>query len=243
MIDQRVPPGAAVFSLSDLPFAYCSRELLAGFYSASNERLRDAVWSAFLHNWQPTAVETFRLSPTSVRRLRIVQTGSGGIDIPSFNEVKIFGETERLRPGPAWRITAYPFPWDAALAFDDQPITRWRAWEFRSDGMYMEIDFGAMQVVRKVEMQHAHDQWFAKYELHGEIQGRWRILAPSSEVSVLEKPPDYRRLAVDELKRNGIQYLVVQANDYHAEEFKTNANLWPMRLLDERKGTSLFILE
>ena len=109
--------------------------------------------------------------------------------------------------------------------------------------MFMEIDFGAMQVVRAVELQHAHDQWFAKYELHGEIQGRWRVLAGSSEMSVLEKLPDYRRLAVDELKRNGIQYLVVQSNDYHAEEFKTNANLWPMRLLDERKGTSLFILE
>ena len=49
MIDRLVPVGAKVFSFSDLPFAYCSREMLAGFYSASNERLRDVLWTAFLN--------------------------------------------------------------------------------------------------------------------------------------------------------------------------------------------------
>ena len=243
MIDRRVPRGGRVFSFSDLPFAYCSREIFPGFYSASNERLRDAMWTAFLPNWQPTAVETFRIAPTAVRKLRIVQTGSGGVDIPSANEVKIFGETDRLGPSPAWRYTASPFPWDAAQAFDGHPITRWRTWEFRRDGMYLEVDFGAPQVVRAVEMEHAHDEWYARYQLHGEIVGQWKLLAASPQIGVLEHPPDYRRLAVDELRRSGIQYVVVQSTDYAAQEFQANAGLWPMRLIEEIKGTRLFLLE
>ena len=79
--------------------------------------------------------------------------------------------------------------------------------------------------------------------MHGEIDGHWKLLAGSSQASLLDHPPDYRRLAVDELRRNGIQYLVVQNSDYRSEEFKTNAGLWSMRLLEEVKGTSLFLLE
>ncbi len=243
MIDRRVPRGGKVFSFSDLPFAYCSREMFPGYYSAPNEHLRDAMWTGFLPNWQPTAVETFHIGPTAVRKLRIVQTGSGGVDVPSANEVKVFGETDRLQPSPAWRYTASPFPWDAALAFDGHPISRWRAWEFRRDGMYLEVDFDAPQVVRAVEMEHAHDQWYARYQLHGEIDGQWKLLAASPQIGVLEHPPDYRRLAVDELRRNGIQYVVIQSSDYASQEFTINAALWPMRLLEQVKGTSLFVLE
>jgi hypothetical protein len=52
-----------------------------------------------------------------------------------------------------------------------------------------------------------------------------------------------RRLAVEELKRRGIGYLLVQPGDFMEADFRDNASLWGLREVAEVDGARLFKLE
>jgi hypothetical protein len=52
-----------------------------------------------------------------------------------------------------------------------------------------------------------------------------------------------RRLAVEELKRNGVHYLLVTDADFRFEDFRDNARLWGIREAGSVPGAWLYHLE
>jgi hypothetical protein len=62
------------------------------------------------------------------------------------------------------------------------------------------------------------------------------------ETEAVPGPLDLRRQAIAELKRNGIQYLLV--NQQHFErEFREHARQWGIRLAADLPGNQLYALE
>ncbi len=100
-----------------------------------------------------------------VQHLRISQTATSP-DLWSIGEMRIFNGQDQVTRTPSWRFDATPFPWDIGLAFDGNPVTRWKSWESIRPGMHVDVDFGAPVEMDRVELRSSHDQW--KIEVHPE---------------------------------------------------------------------------
>ena len=230
-IENVTPPGSRIFSFdSSLPGAYCAREILVSFQAGLNERLRQVLYAGFDPDFQPLNVRTFRVPPTRLRRLRVVQTASGP-GIPGISEIEIFGPQGRLPHRPEWRIDAHPFPWDAEMAFDGNPATQWKAWENMTPGMFVEVDLSAEEVISAVQLDITPDQGNRCWQIEGETSpGRWAILNAAPQFASLPKM-DLRRVAIQELKRNGVGYILVPDDEIAAADFRDNTPLWGVHLL------------
>ncbi|HUJ20999.1 MAG TPA: discoidin domain-containing protein, partial [Bryobacteraceae bacterium] len=242
-IERATPPGSRIYSLGSLPEAYCSREILTSFYSASNERLRETLCAAIQGLLPPTRLVTFRISNQPLRRLRLVQTGSGGLSTPAVNEMRIFGPSGELRPGAGWRFYARPFPWDAGLAFDRNPTTRWSAWQEIREGAWIQVDFSKEETIAGVRLEAAPDQNLVQWVLQAETRpGRWSALPAAVEQTIVPAPPDLRGAATSQLKRQAIRYLFVEPS-YPVEDFNDHAREWGIRPLVHYGAAWLYYLE
>src|ERR1019366_3079575 len=127
-------------------------------------------------------------------------------------EVRIFDGEHRISRTPAWHIDAKPFPWDIGLAFDGNPVTRWKSWESVHPGMHVDVDFGAPVEIDRVELHCAHDQ--PEIEIHPEVCDGPCYRIPTT-LDKLEDPSwgDLRRLATHTVKQRGIDYLLI-GDDY-----------------------------
>ena len=242
-VEKQTPPGSRIFSFDNPPEAYCARDILVSFQAGLNERLRYTLYAGFDPALQPLSVITFRIQPNRLRRLRVVQTASGRPDIPGISEIEIFGPQGALPRKPAWRINAHPFPWDAELAFDGNPATQWKAWEAMKPGMFVEVDLGSEEVITAVELHVTPDQGYMRWQLEGELQpGRWTVLNAAPQSANLQKM-DLRKEAIQELKRNNINYILVPDGEFAAADFRENTPLWGIHLLAEAGKSRLYAVD
>jgi hypothetical protein len=239
-IEKSTPPGSRIFAFdSSLPEAYCTREILVSFRAGLNERLRHALYAGFDPDFQPLNVRTFRIQPTRLQRLRVVQTAAGS-GIPGISEIGIFGPQGKLPRQPGWHMDARPFPWDAELAIDGNPATQWKAWENMKPGMFVELDLGSEEAITAVQLDVTPDQGYMHWQLEGETSpGRWTVLNPTPQSANLEKM-DLRKAAIQELKRNGVSYILVPDSEVAAADFRDNTALWGVHLLVQIGSTRLY---
>ena len=239
-VEKETPPGSRIFSFDNPPEAYCAREILVSFQAGLNERLRWTLYAGFDADLQPLSVLTFRIQPTRLRRLRVVQTAAGRPDIPGISEIDILGPQGPLPRKPGWRINAHPFPWDAELAFDGNLATQWKAWEPMKPGMFIDVDLGSEEVISAVELHVTPDQGYLRWQLEGEMQpGRWTVLNAAPQSAPLQKM-DLRKAAIQELKRNHVNYILVPDSEFAASDFRDNTPLWGIRLLAEVAKSRLY---
>jgi hypothetical protein len=247
LINQKVPKGARVFSFSAMPDAYSKPEILVGFYSAPNERLLDAIYTGMLAaDLGPRRGLEFAFQSRLLRKIRLVQTSAGKEDIPAINQVRVLAGGKELPFNALWKVTAHPFPWDARLAFDGNPVTRWRAWQSEFPGMYMEADFGRSEIIDHVSVAtSASDQWNVTWELRGQKEGgEWQLLAPMLQPTALPAPPeDLRTLAMAELKATGISYLIVADENFGSGDFKEHLTSWNLEIAGSIPNATLYLLK
>lgn len=243
LIERDTPPGSRVYCFGVPPYAYSTREILPMYYSAANSRMRDYLFAGFDAGMQPLRSLTFRISPQPLRALRLMETGTARPMTPGITEVRIFGPSSELEVKNAWRLNAYPFPWDAPLAFDRNPVTRWNAWEQVQKSAWVEVDFGAQQVVSAVRLETTVDQAFVQWKLQGKAASdQWADLSATSESPPQPAPLDLRRTATAELKRNNVQYILIDA-PYIEQEFRDHTQQWGLRLIADFPGNQLYKIE
>jgi hypothetical protein len=243
MVEQHVPPGAKVFAFNQTADAYTSREVLVAYQAALNNILSDIVYAAVLHDFQPIRRLRAGFAPAKVRRIRLVQTGSGA-ELWGVNELRVFRNGGELPRSPAWRLRAHPKPWDVQMAFDNSPVTRWRSWEARFPGMYLEIDFGAPQEVDSVLVECAPDQIAAVVKVEGEIApGQWKTLSSALEAFEIPSPAGLRRAAAEELKARGVDYLLEHDSDFLAKDFAAQRRSWGLTELGHIHGARLYRID
>ena len=131
-----------------------------------------------------------------------------------------------------WRLTAHPNPWDVQLAFDASPVTRWRSWQAGEPGMYIEVDLGVEDSVDAVTVLTSEDAAAArlKVEVH-EPDGRWVTLGTQPVESASPDDVNLRRLATEEVKWRGVEYLMVKDSDLGAGDFREYAPQWGLEPL------------
>jgi hypothetical protein len=160
--------------------------------------------------------------------------------------VKIFQGLNQVPRGSAWRLDAKPFPWDIGLAFDGNPVTRWRSWESLYPGMHVDMDFGNELALDRVEL---HDI---------DVQPKLRVrpeacdgacVAIAATIENLPDAPygDLRRKATQIVKQHGIDYLLMgipktNVGDLGAD-ITTDPHRWGLDFVAECDGSRLYRIQ
>jgi hypothetical protein len=240
LIEDRTPPDASVFSFRPIPEAYTSRRILIEYESAGNEILGRILKSAFDPNQRSTWRLRFDFHEQVLKGLRVVQTASGR-DLWSIAELRLLRDGREEPRRPEWRITADPFPWTIQDAFDNSPLTFWRTGEAIKPGMYVQIVLN--ETADGVLIEAAPDQSQIRLKLEGrDMHGEWQTLADTPKIFDAAAPLGLRRAAARELKRRGVGYILVFDDEFGADDFRNNRDLWGITQIGESKGGRLYQL-
>ncbi len=240
MVERWVPAGKRVFAFNQIPNSYTTREIWVRYESAKGEMAGDIAYAGIIDSFQPLWLRRFSFAAQTIQKLRAVQTAKGS-DIWSIAEFHAFLGAKEIEGSAGWRVNAAPNPWDAKLAFDRNPVTRWRSWEAIRPGMHLDIDFGKPEQIDAVLLEGSFDQWQTKLRLEGlDASGQWRLLSAAPLESTLPKVLDLRRQATREMQARGIDYLLVMQSDYGSDDFDKNRELWGLKLLRDLTSSKLY---
>jgi hypothetical protein len=242
-LDYFVPRGRRVWSSTPVGEAYCNTEVMVGYQSAEGELIGDILATANHDAFMPTWNLRFAFPKRRLQHLRVAQVAASPSDIWSIGEVLIFNGSDRLLQTPSWHLDAKPFPWDIALAFDGNPVTRWKSWESIHPGMHVDVDFGAPVEIDRVELHSSHDQ--GKIEVHPERCEGGACIAIPARLDELEDPPagDLRRLATQTVKARGIDYLFLDDANWTAADMSKDPARWGMEFIADRAGNRLYRIQ
>ena len=242
-IEKKVPRGAKVFSFGSLPEAYTTRDILVGYQAAFNNVISDILLTPLVRESPPTQRWAFQFKAAPVEKVRVVQTARGR-GLWSVSELRVSLKGIELPRSYVWRLRASPNPTDVQLAFDGSPATRWRSWQSIAPGMFLEVDFGRSETVDSVVLDCSPEQEEVRLRLEGQDRsGVWRTLAEAPHAFELPPPLGLGRMAMREVKAQGIDFLVVGDTDFGAADFRKNAALWGLKPLGQRGPATLYELE
>jgi hypothetical protein len=233
-LDYFVPKGKRVWSSTPVGESYSSTNVMINYQSAEGELIEDILTTATFDNQAPTLNLRFTFPKRRLQHLRISQTATSPDEIWSIGEVFIFNGPEQITRGPSWKLNADPYPWDIALAFDSNPVTRWRSWQSVHPGMHVDVDFGVPTELDRVELHSSHDQ--------GKIEVQLDVPA---KLDKLEDPPtgDLRKLATQTVKARGIDYLFIDDPYRIAADISKDPARWGMEFIADRAGNRLYRIQ
>ena len=235
MLDEYVPRGKRVWSTSPVAESYSATEVLVNYYSAEGELIQDILTTAVKPNYQPLRNLRYTFAPRTLSRLRLVQEARNLTQIWSIGEMNFFLGSEEIRPTTKWTIGSSSFPWDIALAFDRNPVTRWRSWEPIHPGMWIDMDFGAPVQMDRVELHSSFDEQDIDVKLEGVNASLTKLDDPPSE--------DLRRLATATVKKRGIDYLLIAGDHWLTADIHADPARWGLKKIADRGDAWLFQIQ
>lgn len=124
-LNELVPSAERVFCLASFPQLYARPELVISGSSSLANRYRDTLLAPVLSDLRPT--RRYTLSPGQVRVEGVRLEGRSATPKVAWAIVEArfyLGENEVPR-SPRWRLRALSNVWEAGLAFDNNPVTKW----------------------------------------------------------------------------------------------------------------------
>jgi hypothetical protein len=242
LIDDNVPKGARVLAVNGVADAYTTHEVLVGFQAALNDDLADILDAGWDESRQPTRRLTFKFPVKTVRRLRLLEMGVGApLEEFKVTELRYFYQGTELPRNPAWKLRAWPNPWDVQLAFDNSPATRWRSWEAATPGMYLDTDFGKFEFVDEVRVDTSFDYANIRLQVEAmEPSGRWTKIAADPKTDLITPPTDIRRWAGRDLHERGIDYILMNDTDWGADDIREDPASWGFQEIARGHGARIY---
>jgi hypothetical protein len=224
-MDKIVPAEDMILSPGIGARAYHSRRIVIGYESAFGNRMIDLLYRAIDEGLHTTRRHVHALATTACR-LRLVQTAANP-DPVNIAELRVFSNGAELQRSAAWRLSASVNPWDVPAAFDNSPLTVWMPGRETTAGTYVQIDFGAPTRIDRATADITQGQRWAATRIDIDAgDGHWRTVSESADVKETEWLPRMRRAAMDELKANGIQWIVIQKDDALAPDLAERDFSW-----------------
>jgi hypothetical protein len=243
MIESATPPGSTVFTFTPIPESYTSRNIVVAYQSAEGKMAEGLLWTLFVPEYAPNWRLRFAFPSQPLRALRVVQTGAGTRDLWNIHEFRIYDGLRELPRSPRWRLTAKPYPWGIQDAFDNSLLTFWKCGEWIRPGQFVSVDFAAAETADAVVLETAPNQLGIKLQLEGETAGgEWKTLAASPKVGDAPRPFGLARAVMEELKRRGIDSILVFDADLGASEIHRSAESWGLRETGRAQDARLYRL-
>ena len=240
MLDYLVPYGKRVWSTTPVAESYTKADIMISYQSAEGDLIEDILTNATRDDLAPRWNLRFTFPARELQRLRIMQTATNASDIWSIGEIRIFNEENELPPDSSWRFRAQPFPWDIALAFDRNPATRWRSWQSIRLGMHVDVDFGKLVELDRIELHCSHDQ--GSIQVHPESCEGSSCSPIPARLEKLEDPSpgDIRKDAIRAVKAHHIDYILIDDGNWTAADMCSNPGRWGMKFVAVRAGNRLY---
>ena len=155
LVNLTTPPGSRIFCYAcpHRPIWSATRWLVTRARSAM--RFEDMLFMPSDPNRQPLKRVTLTFPRQMVSRLRVSLARSKPDKVWAVHEMRVMNAGKEVPRSPAWRTNAYPDPWEASFAFDNNPATRWSSEQFGSAGAFLEIDFDKPIAVDSVVIECA----------------------------------------------------------------------------------------
>ncbi|MBS1876063.1 MAG: glycosyltransferase family 39 protein [Acidobacteria bacterium] len=237
-IEQNVPPGERILSASLANQSYQRREVLAPYQSTFAAMMYDTLLRATQDDMKAEARNTFRFPAATVRRLRIALSAQTVLAW-TIGEIRVYeGEREVARDA-LWRLRASANPWYVQKAFDNSLVTMWSSDVRGAAGMFIDIDFGRPVKVDRVAVYEPRTLTDAMMR----IEGDGRLLSKDWDQEMVPLPPRMRRAATEELKVNGVGWLVFRDGEFKADDLLTRYAQWGVKQVAERNGYRLWRIE
>ncbi len=239
-----MPKGERILGTAGVAYAYCNRDFLISYQAALNQTMIDTLNVAWLLDFQPTVVETFRFPEHTARRFRVLQTGK--VDFAeiqwSVHEMRFFHQGKEIPRQADWRLRAWPNPWEVQLAFDGSLATRWRSWETVKPGDYLDVDFGKMEAVDEVVLDASADCFAVQLQVEAmDASGQWVRLAKDPEqVASDHKNYSLRLAATYEMKERGLHYLLIGSDYPGAPDFEDDPAAWGLTQVATGYGIQIY---
>jgi hypothetical protein len=130
------------------------------------------------------------------------------------------------------------------MAFDNNPVTRWRSWEAIKPGMRIEIDFAAAQTIDAIHVDGSRDQYQARLRLEAlDPAGRWRVVSDAPEMADLPLKAGLKPAAMAEIKARGAGYIVLFSSDFAWPAVTAEPGAWGLRQIGEVASARLYRIE
>ena len=242
LIEARTRPGSTVFTFTPIPEAYTSRHIRIEYQAAANKIAGAMIWTAVESSYLPTWRVRFAFPRQGVSGVRLVQTGTGPA-LWTIHELRIFDGERELSREAGWRLTAHPYPWGIADAFDNSLATFWMCGEFLRPGQSVEATFGGIRDADSVLMESSPNQTGIALRLEGRDRaGKWTVLSGAPAISDAPRPLGLRRAVAEELKRRGVDYVLFFQGQVGADDFRRDPDLWNAAAVGEYGGARLYEL-
>jgi hypothetical protein len=240
-IEQNVPSSQFVFSYPTIQQSYHSRQVIVHYQSALGNRIRDALAAAMYDHLMPTRRYDIRTLPLRARRLRIVQTAGARTpyDFWSISEATILHQDVPVAERAL--VHASVNRWDAQLAIDGNPSTRWSTWQPRKQGMFFEIEFPQLVAFDRVTLDSPQGEPPANLRLEIIDDNGW-ILPVFGQVSIYTTPKDPSLPAAADraLKDYNVHWIVTHAADRETAEFDKDPLKWGVQSVTSLNGYTLY---
>jgi hypothetical protein len=238
-IDRWVQPGEKIFSYAGRPEAYLDRSIVTGYESSLGLLVQDILAQAVASD--AAVQQVWPLDEAAVNAVRVVSQRAGMGDW-KVAEIRLWDRSGEVRPG-GWTFAASPNRWQALLAFDGSPATRWHTWQPLQPGFWIQVAFRQPLRITRVEVESA-----AVPDAHPLLEvasptGRWQRAPEAAAEVTAAVPGDLRQDAMAQLKARGIFYLLLNDSDLPAKDMKEHANLWGVTELEGAHGTRLYRIQ
>lgn len=229
LLEHLVPPGDVIYSPGFVDHAYHSRNVVVGYQSAFGNRIADILNRAGNRALRPTRRHSFQLSPVTARRVRIEQTKSTA-EPATIAEIRLFAAGSELKRDPAWRVRASANPWEVQSAFDNSPVTAWTSGDAVQPGSYIQVDFGTPLKFDRITIDTPYSDWEHAMRIRTEQgDGSWQTIG-NAAIEEADWPPRMRRAAMEELKAQGIRWILVKDGDPLSDDLAERATQWGISL-------------
>jgi hypothetical protein len=220
-----VPRGARVLASVENR-AHQPHELIVTYESALGNRLGDALNQVLYEELRPTRRLSYRFAARPQRRIRLALADCGNA-LWAVAEVHVFlGESEIARR-PSWRLLARPNPWDVQLAFDNSPLTLWNARQYHPADAFVQIDFGRQEKLDRLTADLPADIFGCAMHVEaGTAAGAWARLPALVTVENAPFPARFRRAATEELKANGVGWIITNEGGRLAADLLDHFHEW-----------------
>ncbi len=194
-------PTETTFSLVGLPNAYSERRVVDFWQSALADRVMDALGVV---EWRFTARAEWPAQMLAGLRFRITANNPSEWD---FSDVRLYSGNGVVHSSK-WLFRAWPNPWEAPLAFDDNLASRWRTWEPARRGMFFEVSFDQPRCLTAASLTTHLPTDQAPIDVYGlRSDGAWKLLSHDPK-SLIQAPRDLHWEAMAFLKQSGIDYIL-----------------------------------
>jgi Dolichyl-phosphate-mannose-protein mannosyltransferase len=224
LLRENTRPNETTFALLSLPTAYNDRRVVDFWETALADRVMDALGVAY---WRFELRGEWPSQFFKGLRFRLASP-----PIPNewdVSEIRLYSGSDRVGNSRQWMPNAWPNPWEASLAFDDNYASRWRTFAPMRPGMFMEVLFDQpLSLTSAVVTSHTPAFGKLPLEFYGlGTDGAWKLLSANAP-PVIRGKEDHHAAALRYIKRCGIDYILAP---------ESTAGVWQLgkQLIEEKQ--------